>query len=773
MTLATVFHIRNYLKGLPRVFWTYLISYLVVILLPIVTLSYAAYSFTVSTLEDELSRATLHSAKQKTASIEKTIETMQSIAVRIGLDGRIASYVNDPSNQYLLNETREILKTFAETNEAIESIDFYATGANLILSSDGYTRTYGQSKQDVWIEKGLSSKESGLWLSSRDGVEYDKIITYALKVPVHRKDFKGLVAVHMRESPLKSMLQKMEGNPYTTTYILDQEGNAISSSSSTPLDPEHVRLIFSESSKAQGEIGYTMMNQSRDKELVAYVKTLHTKWSIVSETPLQYLLSKLSYIRNVAWATCILLVVLGIILSYFMSRKMYSPIKTLMDKTLPYNKKGETGIQEGPRKNELETISYILDNVFRKNEDWEQQFRMNLPVLRERFLLSLLNNKYSSIHELNGKLEFLQIHFPHQELVIFLIEIDEYSLLVDSYSVADQNLYKYAIMNIAEEIAAANYICLTAESDENQLVLLVNLNAGSNEQQLKEKLTVLGEEIKHTIYQLLKLSVTIGIGNSYSQIMQAHYSYKEASEVIRAKLVAGTNTVLLYEDLIKEADYEFYLPPHFSNHMINFLKAGQLEDALSSLEELYHQIKVRTKLNEEVIFRTYSLIVEDILRNLHELNVNTEKVFGRNHNLFRELASKETIKAIHEWINGIVKRIYEVMQLQQPKKNAYIETVVAFMDQNYHLDLSVETISEQVNLHHAYLSRMFKQEMGKTILEYLTIKRLEASKTLMKETEQTINEIAASVGYNNVNSFIRFFKRYEGLTPGDYRKSNR
>lgn len=204
---------------------------------------------------------------------------------------------------------------------------------------------------------------------------------------------------------------------------------------------------------------------------------------------------------------------------------------------------------------------------------------------------------------------------------------------------------------------------------------------------------------------------------------------------------------------------------------INFLKAGQLEEAHNNLNELYEQIKARAKLSEEVIFRTYSLIVEDILRSLNELNMNTNQLFGPNHNLFRELAAKETIHAIHQWTCGIVRKISEALQ-QQPKRNGYIEIVKAYMDQNYHLDLSVETISEQVNLHHAYLSRMFKQEVGKTLLEYLTVKRLEASKVLLRETDHTITEIAANIGYNNANSFIRFFKRYEGLTPGDYRKAN-
>lgn len=774
IVLISIVKLKRSLQELPKLFWTYFISYLIVILLPLIALSYASYNFTVSTLENELSQATIYASKQKNASIENTIAEIQSIAIRIGLDGRITSFLNDSTNPFLLNETRDILKTAASANEAIQSIDFYAKEANLIIASDGYTRTYTNSTQDIWIDEDLGENDMGFWLSSRhgNGIDLDKIVTYVVKVPVQRNGFQGLLAVHIHESVLRSLLQKMEGNPHTITYIMDRLGNVISTSAAVSLKPEHVQALFKESSKAPASIGYRILKQDGDRNLITYIKTLHNQWSIVTETPLQYLLSKLSYIRTVAWAAFIILVALGLILSYFISRKMISPIQLLIKKALPYNKSGnEAKDTLRPQKNELEAISHILDHVFRKNEAWEQQFHMNLPVLRERFLLALINHKYSSIHEMNGKLEFLHLQFPYPQHVVFLIEIDDYSLIVGSYSVTDQNLYKYAMMNIAEEIATGSHIALAAEADENQLALLVNI--GGDSKHMKHELAALGEQIKNVIYQLLKISVTIGIGRPYPQLLDAHYSYKEACEVIRSKIMVGTNTVLTYEDLIKEADDEFYLPPHFTNHMYNFLKAGQLNEALGSLEELYQQIKARTKLSEEVIFRTYNLIVEDILRNMQEFNVQTETIFGKNHNLFRELASKETIHAIHEWICGMVQKIYHTLEQQQPKKNTHIETVIAYMDANYDQDLSVEMIAEQVNLNHAYVSRMFKQEVGKTMLEYLTLKRLEVSKVFLKETEQTILEIATNVGYNNVNSFIRFFKRYEGLTPGDYRKTIR
>jgi two-component system response regulator YesN len=95
------------------------------------------------------------------------------------------------------------------------------------------------------------------------------------------------------------------------------------------------------------------------------------------------------------------------------------------------------------------------------------------------------------------------------------------------------------------------------------------------------------------------------------------------------------------------------------------------------------------------------------------------------------------------------------------------------MDNNFTMDLSLDMIASQVNLNPTYLSRSFKQHIGKTIVEYLTIKRLEASKKQLTDSDLNIKEIALSLGYNNINSYIRYFKKYEGITPGEYRKNYR
>jgi AraC-like DNA-binding protein len=86
-------------------------------------------------------------------------------------------------------------------------------------------------------------------------------------------------------------------------------------------------------------------------------------------------------------------------------------------------------------------------------------------------------------------------------------------------------------------------------------------------------------------------------------------------------------------------------------------------------------------------------------------------------------------------------------------------------------DLSVEMICDCLGKSRSYLSRMFKENTGMNLLDYLHTTRLNEAKKLLNETDLGISEIAAKVGYYSGWTLARVFKRYEGITPTAYRKA--
>lgn len=99
-----------------------------------------------------------------------------------------------------------------------------------------------------------------------------------------------------------------------------------------------------------------------------------------------------------------------------------------------------------------------------------------------------------------------------------------------------------------------------------------------------------------------------------------------------------------------------------------------------------------------------------------------------------------------------------------------VNDAVKYIQDNLSQNMSITEIADIVHLNPQYFMRLFKKETGKPVLEFITELRLERVKQLLVETNKSITEIAISAGYDNFSYFSKLFKKYEGVTPSEYRK---
>ncbi len=98
------------------------------------------------------------------------------------------------------------------------------------------------------------------------------------------------------------------------------------------------------------------------------------------------------------------------------------------------------------------------------------------------------------------------------------------------------------------------------------------------------------------------------------------------------------------------------------------------------------------------------------------------------------------------------------------------EQVVRYIAKNYRGLISMEQLAQQMNYTPQYISRKFKEQMGCSPLDYTIHLRIDLARKLLCDTEATLQEVAAYVGYPDTIYFNRMFKKQTGITPGEYRK---
>lgn len=112
-------------------------------------------------------------------------------------------------------------------------------------------------------------------------------------------------------------------------------------------------------------------------------------------------------------------------------------------------------------------------------------------------------------------------------------------------------------------------------------------------------------------------------------------------------------------------------------------------------------------------------------------------------------------------------------QPTEPKNSAYVVRAKAIMRRQYVYGIQVADVAERIGLERSYFSNLFKKETGQSPRAYLTAIRMRRAAALLKNQNATPGITALSVGYPDVFSFSRMFRRYYGCSPSEYRKGNR
>lgn len=95
--------------------------------------------------------------------------------------------------------------------------------------------------------------------------------------------------------------------------------------------------------------------------------------------------------------------------------------------------------------------------------------------------------------------------------------------------------------------------------------------------------------------------------------------------------------------------------------------------------------------------------------------------------------------------------------------------IMNWIDENYFNEFQLESLSQAVHLSPNHVSFLFHKVTGKTITEFLTVRRLKQACLLLKTTTQTVQEIGQQSGWPNFAYFCQVFKKHIGMTPKQYR----
>ena len=129
------------------------------------------------------------------------------------------------------------------------------------------------------------------------------------------------------------------------------------------------------------------------------------------------------------------------------------------------------------------------------------------------------------------------------------------------------------------------------------------------------------------------------------------------------------------------------------------------------------------------------------------------------------------MESLRSWFLDKTRDICTKMENSNEKEAvSVIDRAKEYIEENFRRDISLDDVSREVDISPYYFSTLFKQETGRNFIEHLTEIRLKNARDLLQNSQLSIKEICVQSGYSDPNYFSRIFKKYEGVTPSEFRE---
>lgn len=427
-----------------------------------------------------------------------------------------------------------------------------------------------------------------------------------------------------------------------------------------------------------------------------------------------------------------------------------------------------------PDMDQLLKVVLQIKTELEEEKRLKNQIKDHLPLIRYRFVSSLLEGATMNDDSFLEKAEFLHIPLQAGPVVAAVLEVEEDPDFPKAYSYEDQQLINFAVMNISEETLARwqRRFILHASPQPNRFAVVMNVTENEKEP-LRQDLNQLVDNLRDTLHY----NVTIGVSMPGMSLNTDGKSvFTAAQTALEYKYYTGPNQVLFLEDL------EWERTPAAGNRGGEETSAVPMESPLrlalklgspEQLQQWLHAFMTHLRESDYPVQVTKSVTLQhmvgaaNVLMEMHPKLSLDELLPADRITLFFEAPTLEQLEGtVHRYIEGLLQH---TLELRKSGKNAFVEKAKQFIAEHYHQSLTLESIAQHVYLSPVYLSFLFKQVEGVNLSDHLTEVRLEQAKRLLQQSSLKTYEVALRTGYQDEKYFSRLFKKKTSLTPTEFR----
>ncbi|WP_404455528.1 helix-turn-helix domain-containing protein [Oceanobacillus kapialis] len=742
-------------KHKPKLLYKYFISYLIIFLIPFLTISLVFYQMSVSNLREQIIQSNIDKVEQVRDFADSRKKELSEIASRISFDHRLTPYMF--SQPYHSKQAIEELKTYKANSSIIDELYMYFEDRSQIYTTIGTSKlptfmekTYHMADSEVTNYQTTLEEVAGETVYPLPAVEdeQERVISYLYPLPVGNSVHYGTVAFFVKESTFTQMSERVLGDFEGSMFIYNEQDDLIASTNKgLSLDADIVRQVAPDNS------GVTEKVANEEQYSLVTVKSEESGWSFVTAMPTAQFYSKMDSLRTTIITILSAIAGIGFLFIIIMTIQQYRPIRRLAQTVQVKQQREE---HDRRYQDELEGIQESIQIINKDKEQLNERLQGQQPLIKEQLLQRLLKGKVQHRFNIGEYLEETGISFEIPYFFVLITVFHEQS--------EEDNLeraYKEKGIAILEEMKYGQAKGYSTELvQDHAIATIVNISKPDAAKQMVDYIS--SQLSKH-----IPLSYTMGVGGTYKGIERLNRSYIEANATLESQAFHQDRNIVFFKDLNISVDEVFWYPTDKQAKLSQSLKQGDEVVALETLQDIFGYL---TEL--EAPHHLIRCICFDIINSV--IKFPMEMGLQKNFVDIQTITSFKSLDDLQQRLEKPIALICREMEKQRENNNnALANSILQYIAENFHShDISLEETAKAFQLSSSYISRFIKEQTGNTFTKYVWNLRNEEFKKQLVETDKPIKEIVLDIGYVDVANFTRKFKRAEGVTPGQYRQQH-
>ncbi|QOS79036.1 helix-turn-helix domain-containing protein [Paenibacillus sp. JNUCC31] len=756
-------------------FRRFMISYLIILMIPQIA-GYASYRASIEAARTSSIENSLKSLNLGKEIIERNLMQVEDFTRQLAINQDLYRLIADPkphdaNNVYGLSRMQRSLSMYSSTNDYLSHFFIYIPNYNVIITP---TTVYYRPEHYFAANRleGMTFEE---W---KENILKKPHLNEIIPLQNYKKEIRSNVLV---DAPAITFLQSLPLNSFNkpqatigvmidenkmaslTHHIVEQYGGW------TLVTDSNENIIFSRGLNKDEAKNLKVMTASKEDEakpmgdgrLLISIRSEQNGWNYMAGIPERALMVKADQIKQVTFTFTLATLGFGLLIGLLLAYRNSAPIHRL----LSVFREQDIGLP-GKTSNEYDFLASNITSLITNNDLLKNALNEQLPMLRDGFIKRLLTGEFYTTRELEAISSQTGISLHTSRGFVGILKVDGYGS-PDSEEIIQE--LSVARLIVREAMTVWNSEVLVTDWGTDQIAFVYPLSGDSLDKALRTCEAEL-EKLTHAVYRDYRVSTTIGTGSSYDVWNDVGRSFNEARHALEYAIHTGKDHMMKFEDAVKETEL-YYYPIESEQRLLNTLKAGEMEESNRILDQLFSRNFTERELSYDM---TQQFIME-----LKGTFLKLEPKIMLDESLVEEL--KDRVSAIHvtdkvailqSKFHHLAKDVCQDVQRKKCNMHAgFVNETIAYIQERYaDANLTVYRIAEHMGKPEKYISQLFKEHTGENLSDYVEVVRINKAAELLRESQQTIDEIALSTGYNSAHSFRRAFKRVRGVLPSAFRQ---